>query len=91
MVSIPAISLKPCAEFNVNFVTAFSVIVREPEAAESMQKEDKESDEVKREMSDVLKDVLKEVLKEVSDRQAIILLLIKTNDLITIQEMSQKM
>ena len=28
----------PVAEFNVNLVTAFSVIVREPEAAESMQK-----------------------------------------------------
>ena len=29
----------PTAEFNVNLVTAFSVIVREPEAAESMQKD----------------------------------------------------
>lgn len=28
----------PAAEFNVNLVTAFSVIVREPEAAENMQK-----------------------------------------------------
>ena len=29
----------PAAEFNVNLVTAFSVIVREPEAAETMQKD----------------------------------------------------
>ena len=41
-------------------------------------------------ISDDPKDDLKEVLKEVSDRQGIILLLIKANDLITIQEMSQK-
>ena len=36
------------------------------------------------------KDDPKEVLKEISDRQGFILLLIKGNDLITIQEMSQK-
>ena len=41
-------------------------------------------------ISDDPKDGLKEVLKKVSDRQGIILLLIKANDLITIQEMSQK-
>ena len=29
----------PAAEFNVNLVTAFSVVVREPDAAETMQKD----------------------------------------------------
>ena len=36
------------------------------------------------------KDDLKDILKKVSDRQGLILLLIKTNELITIQEMTQK-
>ena len=36
------------------------------------------------------KDDLKEILKKVSDRQGLILLLIKTNEQITIQEMTQK-
>ena len=36
------------------------------------------------------KDGLKDILKKVSDRQRLILLLIKTNELITIKEMTQK-
>jgi hypothetical protein len=36
----------PAAEFNVNLVTAFSVIVREPEAAENMQKDAKTGQKV---------------------------------------------
>ena len=36
------------------------------------------------------KEDLKDILKKVSDRQGLILLLIKTNELITIQEMTQK-
>ena len=85
----------PAAEFNVNLVTAFSVIVREPEATESIQKEDRESDEVKREMSDVLKDVLKDVhkdvLKELTERQIVILETIFTSPDVTQQEMSTKL
>ena len=41
-------------------------------------------------VKDFVKDVPKDVLAEMSDRQGFILLLIKGNDLITIQEMSQK-
>ncbi len=36
----------PAAEFNVNLVTAFRVIVREPEAAENMQKDAKTGQKV---------------------------------------------
>lgn len=84
----------PAAEFNVNLVTAFSVIVREPEATENMQREDQESDKVKSEMSDVLKDVLKnvqkDVLKKLTERQIDILKLIVHNPTITLNEMSKR-
>ena len=85
----------PAAAFNVNLVTAFSVIVREPGATENMQREDQESDKVKSEMSDILKDVLKDVqkdvLKELSERQIVILELICTSPEATLTEMSRKL
>ena len=61
----------PAAEFNVNLVTAFSVIVREPK-------------------DDDAANVRKDDPKELSERQALIIGLIKDNDLITIQQMTQK-
>jgi len=76
----------PTAEFNVNLVTAFSVIVREPEAAETMQKGDHEMDETKREMSDVLKNVL----KEITERQRIILELIVADPFLSAKAISEK-
>jgi len=84
----------PVAEFQVNLVTAFSVIVREPEAAENIQKDDHEKDETKREMSDVLKDVLKDVhkdvLKELTERQRIILELIVADPFLSAKAISEK-
>ena len=84
----------PAAEFNVNLVTAFSVIVREPKAAETIKKDDSGSYEVKREMSNVLKDVLKDVhkdiLKELTERQIVILETPCTSADVTQQEMSTK-
>ena len=84
----------PAAEFNVNLVTAFSVIVREPKAAETIKKDDSGSYEVKREMSNVLKDVLKDVhkdiLKELTERQIVILETLCTSPDVTQQEMSTK-
>ena len=65
----------PVAEFNVNLVTAFSVIVSEPKDDES---------------ANVGKDDPKDEPKELSERQALIIGLIKDNDLITIQQMTQK-
>ena len=61
----------PAAEFNVNLITAFSVIVREPEDDDSTN-------------------VGKDDPKELSERQELIIGLIKDNDLITIQQMTQK-
>ena len=61
----------PIAEFNVNLVTAFSVIVREPK-------------------DDNTANVGKDDPKELSERQTLIIGLIKDNDLITIQQMTQK-
>ena len=65
----------PAAEFNVNLVTAFSVIVREPKDDDA---------------ANVGKDDLKDDPKELSERQALIISFIKDNDLITIQQMTQK-
>ena len=85
----------PAAEFNINLVTAFSVIVRELEAAESIQKDDYKMDETKRGMSDVLKDVLKDVhkdiLKKLTERQIVILQTICVSHDVTQQEMSTKL
>ena len=47
-------------------------------------------DDLKDDLKDGIKDVAKDILKKVSDRQGLILLLIKTNELITIKEMTQK-
>ena len=69
----------PAAEFNVNLVTAFSVIVREPEAAETMQKDPdtmqktiqkdpktiQKEDKESDEIKREMSDVLKNVLKDV--------------------------
>ena len=63
------------SQFNINLVTAFSVIVREP-------KDDN--------TANVGKDDPKEDPKELSERQELIIGLIKDNDLITIQQMTQK-
>ena len=65
----------PAAEFNVNLVTAFSVIVREPKDDDA---------------ANVGKDDLKDDPKELSERQALIIDLVKDNGLITIQQMTQK-
>ena len=65
----------PAAEFNVNLVTAFSVIVREPKDDDT---------------ANVRKDDPKDGPKELSERQELIIGLIKDNDLITIQQMTQK-
>jgi len=65
----------PAAEFNVNLVTAFSVIVREPKDDDT---------------ANVRKDDPKDDPKELSERQELIIGLIKDNDLITIQQMTQK-
>ena len=65
----------PVAEFNVNLVTAFSVIVREPKDDDT---------------ANVRKDDPKDDPKELSERQELIIGLIKDNDLITIQQMTQK-
>lgn len=65
----------PAAEFNVNLITAFSVIVREPKDDDA---------------ANVGKDDPKDGPKELSERQALIIDIIKDNDLITIQQMTQK-
>ena len=65
----------PVAEFNVKLVTAFSVIVREPKDDDT---------------ANVRKDDPKDDPKELPERQALIIGLIKDNDLITIQQMTQK-
>lgn len=65
----------PAAEFNINLVTAFSVIVREPKDDDT---------------ANVGKDDPKDDPKELSERQELIIGLIKDNDLITIQQMTQK-
>jgi len=81
----------PAAEFNVNLVTAFSVIVREPEdddiANAPVNTPAKMSDVLK----NVLKDVQKDVLKELSERQIVILELICTSPEATLIEMSRKL
>jgi ATP-dependent DNA helicase RecG len=81
----------PVAEFNVNLVTAFSVIVREPEdddiANAPVNTPAKMSDVLK----NVLKDVQKDVLKELSERQIVILELICTSPEATLIEMSRKL
>lgn len=69
----------PAAEFNVNLVTAFSVIVREPK-----------DDDAANVGKGVGKDVGKDDPKELSERQSLIIGLIKENGLITIQRMTQK-
>ena len=81
----------PVAEFNVNLVTTFSVIVREPEdddiANAPVNTPAKMSDVLK----NVLKDVQKDVLKELSERQIVILELICTSPEATLIEMSRKL
>ena len=66
----------PAAEFNINLVTAFSVIVREPEDDDS---------------TNVVKGVVKGVVKDLSERQKIILDFIAENPTLTAKEMSEKM
>ena len=58
----------PEAEFNVDYLTAFSVIVKE----------------------NVTNDVTKEVTNELTERQRLILNLMRNNSYVTIREMSQK-
>ena len=85
----------PAAEFNVNLITAFSVIVSEPEATETMQKVDHEVERIEENISDVLKNVLKDVhkdiLKELTERQIVILETICTSPDVTQQKMSTKL
>ena len=85
----------PVAEFNVNLVTAFSVIVREPEdddiANAPVNTPAKMSDVLKNVLKNVLKDVQKDVLKELSERQIVILELICTSPEATLIEMSRKL
>ena len=59
----------PPAVFNVNYLTVFSVIVKD----------------------DVTKDVTKDSIHELTERQKVILMVIKENPLVTIPEMSLKM
>ena len=63
------------AEFNVNLVTAFSVIVREP-------KDDNNAN--------VVKDVVKGVVKELADRQQVILELLSLDPTMTARAISEK-
>ena len=67
----------PAAEFNVNLVTAFSVIVREPTDDNA---------------ANVGKDgnVTKDVTKELTDRQRVIIKMIREDAYVTTYEMSQK-
>jgi ATP-dependent DNA helicase RecG len=69
----------PAAEFNVNLVTAFSVIVRE-------LKDDNNANVVK----DVVKDVVNDVVKELTDRQQVILKLLALDPTMSAKAISEK-
>ena len=84
----------PAADFKVNLVTAFSVIVREPETAEAIQKDGHKADEIKREISDVPLNVPlnvpKEIYKQLTERQRFIIDFIEQDPSMSQTEMSQK-
>jgi len=65
----------PAAEFNVNLVTAFSVIVREPKDENN---------------ANVGKDVVKDVVKKLTDRQQVILELLSLDPTMSAKAISEK-
>ena len=85
----------PVAEFNVNYLTAFSVVVREPDESSLPNLTQVGGEVVSVDSQEVMrrgfiKDFIKENPMKLSERQADILMMIAEDDTLTSQKIAQK-